>query len=69
MSLSRQRITLVTLGAGDMDRPRAFYEAWGWVPHAGSQPGVTFCQMNGPVLALFGRDHLAADGSLTLPPA
>ena len=61
MSLSRQRITLVTLGVADMDRARAFYEAWGWSPHTGSQPGVTFYQMNGAVLALFGLADLAAD--------
>ena len=61
MSLTRQRITLGTLGGADMDRARRFYEGWGWVPHAGSQPGVTFYQMNGAVLALFGLADLAAD--------
>ena len=61
MSLTRQRITLVTLGVADMDRARRFYEAWGWAPHPASQPGVTFYQMNGAVLALFGLDDLAAD--------
>ena len=61
MSLTRQRITLVTLGVADMDRARRFYESWGWVPHASSQPGVTFYQMNGAVLALFGLADLAAD--------
>lgn len=61
MSLTRQRITLVTLGVADMDRARWFYEGWGWVPHAGSQPGVTFYQMNVAVLALFGLADLAAD--------
>jgi uncharacterized protein len=61
MSLSRQRITLVTLAVADMERARRFYEAWGWVPHGSSQPGVTFYQMNGAVLALFGRADLAAD--------
>ena len=61
MSLSRQRITLVTLGVTDMDRARRFYEGWGWVAHASSQPGVTIYQMNGAVLALFGKGDLAAD--------
>lgn len=61
MSLSRQRITLVTLGVADMDRARRFYENWGWLPHSSSQPGVTFYQMNGAVLALFGQADLAAD--------
>lgn len=61
MPLSRQRITLVTLGVTDMARARRFYEAWGWVPHAASQPGVTLYQMTGAVLGLFGLDDLAAD--------
>lgn len=61
MSLPRQRITLVTLGVADMDRAQRFYRGWGWVPHPASQPGVTFYQMNGAVLALFGADDLAAD--------
>ena len=61
MSLPRQRITLVTLGVADMDRAQRFYGGWGWTPHPASQAGVTFYQMNGAVLALFGRDDLAAD--------
>lgn len=61
MTLPRQRITLVTLGVSDMDRAQRFYRRWGWVPHPASQPGVTFYQMNGAVLALFGLDHLATD--------
>ncbi|WP_374298799.1 VOC family protein [Paracoccus sp. (in: a-proteobacteria)] len=59
--MSRQRITLVTLAVADMARARQFYEGWGWTPHGSSQPGVTFYQMNGAVLALFGRADLAAD--------
>ena len=55
-----ERVTLVTLGVTDLDRARAFYEAWGWRPsHA--QEGVVFYQMLGAVLALFGRADLAED--------
>ncbi|SNR39333.1 VOC family protein [Paracoccus sediminis] len=61
MSLPRQRITLVTLGVADLDRARRFYDGWGWSAHSASQPGVFFYQMNGAVLALFGRADLAAD--------
>lgn len=61
MTLPRQRITLVTLGVRDMNRARRFYGAWGWTPHGASQPGVSFYQMNGAVLALFGLADLAAD--------
>lgn len=56
-----QRVTLITLGVADLDRAGAFYAAWGWAPHAASQEGVKFYQMNGAVLALFGLDDLAQD--------
>ena len=61
MSLPRQRVTLITLGVADLARARAFYEAWGWVPHPSSAEGVSFYQMNGAALALFGLADLAAD--------
>ncbi len=61
MSLPRQRVTLITLGVSDMARARAFYEAWGWVMHPASQDGVSFYQMNGAVLGLFGLRDLAED--------
>jgi uncharacterized protein len=61
MALPRQRVTLITLGVGDLDRARDFYAGWGWQAHPASQPGVIFYQMNGTVLGLFGRGDLAAD--------
>lgn len=60
-----QRVTLITLAVADMARARTFYEALGWQAHAGlSQEAITFFQLNGLVLALFGRDDLAADTGL-----
>ncbi|MGX9853825.1 VOC family protein [Limimaricola variabilis] len=59
--MTPQRVTLITLGVTDMDRSKAFYAALGWVPHASSQPSVTFYQMHGLVLGLFGLSDLAAD--------
>lgn len=59
--LPRQRVTLITLAASDLLRARAFYEAWGWTPHPSSNESVSFYQMNGAALALFGHDDLAAD--------
>lgn len=61
MSLPRQRITLITLGVADLARARAFYAGWGWQPHPASAEGVSFYQMNGAALALFGLADLAAD--------
>jgi uncharacterized protein len=42
-----QRVSLVTLGAVDLERARAFYEALGWV--TGAKPGddVVFFQTAG----------------------
>lgn len=61
MTISRQRVTLITLGVADLERARGFYTGWGWQSHGGSEPGIVFFQMQGAVLALFGRDELAAD--------
>lgn len=59
--MTPQRVTLITLGVADLAAARAFYNRLGWVEHRDSQPGVAFFQMRGQVLALFGRDDLAAD--------
>jgi catechol 2,3-dioxygenase-like lactoylglutathione lyase family enzyme len=57
-----QRLSLVTLGVGDVQRARAFYEALGWT--AATDPDnddVAFFQVGGMVVALWGRDQLAED--------
>src|SRR4051812_20595502 len=56
-----QRVSLVTLGVADVARARAFYERLGWRAGPGSQKEVVFFQMGGSVLALWGREALAAD--------
>lgn len=58
--MTPQRITLITLGVADLARARDFYGALGWAP-AQEAEGVAFYQLHGMVLALFGRDDLAAD--------
>jgi catechol 2,3-dioxygenase-like lactoylglutathione lyase family enzyme len=56
-----QRISLVTLGVGDLARARRFYEeGLGWQPKDAPE-GVVFYQLAGVALALFGRDDLAED--------
>lgn len=55
-----QRVSLITLGVADLARSRAFYAALGWQPVDGAE-GVSFYQLQGNVLALFGRADLAAD--------
>ena len=58
-----QRISLVTLGVADTARSRAFYEALGW---SGESPDgdVVFFQAGGMIVALWGRDKLAADSTV-----
>ena len=59
--MTPQRVTLITLGCTDLARSRAFYAALGWREAAGGTEGVSFYQMQGAALALFGREALAAD--------
>ena len=58
--LPEQRVTLITLGARDLERSRAFYRALGWQP-AREMEEVSFYQMQGAALALFRLQDLAAD--------
>lgn len=58
--MTPQRVTLITLGVEDLDRACGFYAALGWTP-AESLDKVTFYQMNGLVLGLFGKSDLATD--------
>jgi uncharacterized glyoxalase superfamily protein PhnB len=58
--LPEQRVTLITLGVRDLARSRAFYRALGWHP-AQEQEAVSFYQMHGAALALFGLADLADD--------
>jgi catechol 2,3-dioxygenase-like lactoylglutathione lyase family enzyme len=59
----QQRISLITLGVADSGRARAFYEALGW---SGTSPDgdVVFFQAGGMIVALWGRDKLAADSTV-----
>ncbi|MGE5176145.1 MAG: VOC family protein [Hyphomicrobiales bacterium] len=60
-----QRISLVTLGVGDLARSRRFYEdGLGWKAHFANE-GVVFFAMNGTVLCLYPRAELLADAKLT----
>lgn len=63
MSLER-RISIVTLGVADVATSTAFYERLGWKKSSASQESVTFIQMKGTVLALFGRGALAKDAEV-----
>ncbi|MBA2440761.1 MAG: VOC family protein [Thermoleophilaceae bacterium] len=59
-----QRLSLVTLGVGDLARSRAFYEALGWRTAAAPEDDVVFFQAGGMIVALWGRSDLAADSGV-----
>jgi predicted lactoylglutathione lyase len=60
-----QRLSLVTLGVGDLARARGFYEALGWSTGAGPADDVVFFQARGMIVALWDRARLAADSGVT----
>jgi catechol 2,3-dioxygenase-like lactoylglutathione lyase family enzyme len=59
-----QRLSLVTLGVGDLADARAFYEALGWQTRAGADDDVVFFQAPGMIVALWDRAALAADSGM-----
>ena len=60
----RPRITVITLGVGDLRRARAFYESLGWRSGAGPDDDVVFFESGGTVLALWDRARLAQDSTV-----
>lgn len=57
------RLSLITLCVADMAQARRFYEALGWRA-SGPGEGVTFFQLGGMILSLYGRAEQAADANL-----
>lgn len=61
------RITMITLGVADVARSRRFYcDGLGWRATPASSEHMLSIDANGVVLALYGRDALAADVELPL---
>jgi predicted lactoylglutathione lyase len=60
-----QRVSVITLGVGDLRRARAFYEALGWSSASGPEDDVAFFQAGGIVLALWDRARNAEDSAVT----
>ena len=59
-----QRLSLVTLGVGDLARSRAFYGALGWKTGAEPDDDVVFFQAGGMIVALWDRAKLAQDSTV-----
>jgi uncharacterized protein len=63
----QQRLTLITLGVRDLGASRRFYEdGLGWQPAASSQASVSFYDLGGFALGLYGLEALAEDAHLTV---
>jgi catechol 2,3-dioxygenase-like lactoylglutathione lyase family enzyme len=56
-----QRVSLITLGVADLERARAFYEALGWRTDCEPGADTVFFQAGCMIVALWGREELAAD--------
>jgi len=60
-----QRLSVVTLGVGDLPRARGFYEALGWSSWSAPEDDVAFFQAGGMVIALWDRARNAEDSAMT----
>ena len=60
-----QRLSLVTLGVSDLNRSREFYESLGWRRSMEQNEGIVFFQTGGMALALYPRDELAKDATVS----
>jgi len=60
-----QRVSVITLGVGDLARARAFYEALGWSSPAGPDDDVVFFQAGGMVVSLWDRARSAEESTMT----
>ena len=63
-----QRVSVITLGVADLAAARAFYEGLGWTTGAGPGDDVVFFQAGGSVVALWSRERLAEDSTVTDSP-
>ena len=59
-----QRVSVITLGARDLERARRFYEALGWKTRAAPEDDVVFFQAGCMVVALWDRALLAEDSAV-----
>ena len=60
-----QTISFITLGVSDLARSRAFYKALGWQESSASQAAIAFFQVGSVAFALFQREALAEDASVS----
>jgi catechol 2,3-dioxygenase-like lactoylglutathione lyase family enzyme len=62
----KAKLNIITLGVKDLSKAIAFYETGlGWTRSKASQDNIIFFSLNGIVLALYPRDLLAEDATLS----
>ena len=61
----KQTISFITLGVADLSRSRAFYQGLGWKESSASQKEIAFFQAGSVAFALFQREALAEDVSVS----
>ena len=59
------RLTLISLGVADVARATSFFEALGWRKSSASNDDVSFFQLGGLALSVFGREALAEDAMIS----
>jgi predicted lactoylglutathione lyase len=59
-----QRVSIITLGVGNLKRSSEFYERLGWQRSMSKSEGIVFFQAGGIALALYPRHELAKDANL-----
>jgi uncharacterized protein len=64
MSEPVARLTLITLGVGDLPRSAAFYEALGFRRKARGEDGVAFFEAGGVILSLWPIEELVKDAEI-----
>lgn len=64
--IMEQRLTLITLGADNVQKLTSFYvDVFGWTPLPNSNKEITFFQLNGFQLGIFGKEALAEDAHVS----
>lgn len=61
----KPRISMITLGVGDLEKAVRFYEEGLGFPRMESPPTVAFFTLNGSWLGLYGREALAEDAQVS----
>ncbi|MBH60909.1 MAG: glyoxalase [Alphaproteobacteria bacterium] len=56
-----QRVSIISLAAGDLERSTTFYESLGWHRSFAAAEGIAFFQIGGLAFSLYPRDSMARD--------